>query len=183
MVDQDSGLGSDGSLSGSDLTIQLLTGSSAFAQFSRNEAAVVVGFMKPARFEAGTCFITEGDVTDTGVMALVLQGEVIVENLIVSRTAPITTAVLGLGCLVGEIGLIDEGPRSASCIAGTDLYCAVLTREAFYSLIVKEPALGAKLMLGVSVRIAERARETARKLKIYAKLCQAMQAEINVLLR
>lgn len=166
-----------------DLAVQLLTAPIALAQLSISEAHAVVRYMEPARFDSGTCFIQEGDSADTGFMALIIEGEVIVENITVSRVAPITTAILGPGALVGEMGLLDNGPRSASCTASTELYCAVLTREAFSSLLFKEPELGIKLMLGVSVRITERLRDTSRKLKLYAKLCQLMQMEMDKVVR
>jgi CRP/FNR family transcriptional regulator, cyclic AMP receptor protein len=67
----------------------------------------------------------------------------------------------------------------ASCTAETDLFCAVLTREALQSLVEEEPAIGAKLLIAVSARIAERLRDTVRKLRLYAKLAQTMQVEIN----
>jgi CRP-like cAMP-binding protein len=165
------------------LAIQLLTSPSAFGSLSLGEAAKIVEFMKPARYDGGTCFIQEGDAADTGFMALLIEGEVIVENIVVDSFSPITTAVLGPGSLVGEMGLLDNGPRSASCTAATELYCAILTRNDFYTLIVKEPVIGAKLMLGVSIRITERLRETARKLKLYAKMCQSMRAEMDRVIR
>jgi CRP-like cAMP-binding protein len=170
-------------ISGVDLAVRLLTAPTALARLTQAEARLVVGLMSPVYYASGACLIREGDASDTGFMALVVQGEVVVENIIVSRTTPITTAVLGPGCLVGEMGLIDEGPRSASCTAGTDVYCAVLTRDAFYSLIVKEPALAAKLLLGVSAIIAARARESLQKLKLYASLCQTMQWEVDEMQR
>lgn len=166
-----------------DIAVQLLTAPSALAQLSLAEAHRVVSFMKPAHFDKDARFIQEGDAADSGFLALVIEGEVIVENITVSRTEPITTAILGPGSLVGEMGLLDNGPRSASCTASTELYCAVLTREAFTSMIQQEPTLGLKLMLGVSIRITERLRETSRKLKLYANLCKAMQGEIDRLMR
>lgn len=165
--------------SGEVLAAQLLTAPTALTQLSEAEARVIVTYMEPAHYPLGTRFINEGDSADNGFMALVIQGEVIVENIVVSSTAPNTTAVLGAGSLVGEVGLLDSGPRSASCTAGTELYCAVLTRAALQSLVANEPAIGAKLLLAVSARIAERLRDTVRKLRLYAKLAQAMQMEIN----
>jgi CRP-like cAMP-binding protein len=165
--------------SGEELAARLLTAPTALTQLSAEQARVVVSYMEPAHFSAGTRFIREGDATDTGFMALVIRGEVIVENIVVSSTSPDTTAVLGAGSLIGEVGLLDSGPRSASCTAATELFCAILTREAFKSLLENEPAIGAKLLLAVSTRIAERLRDTVRKLRLYAKLAQAMQLEIN----
>ena len=144
---------------------------------------MVVSFMQPEHYKEGTCFIREGNALDTGFMALVLQGEVLVENIIVSTTEPVTTAVVGAGSLVGELGLLSSGPRSASCTAATELYCAILTRSALLSLIAKHPEVGCKLLIAIASRTAERLRETSRKLRLYAKLAQAMQGEINKILR
>lgn len=168
---------------GAELAAQLLTAPKALSQLSLQEARVVVDFMEPTHFTEGTCFIREGDAADTGFMALIIRGEVIVENIIVSRTQPVTTAVLEPGSLIGEMGLIDSGPRSASCTAGTELFCAILTREALQALIAQDPAIGAKLLLAISARIAERLRDTARKLRLYAKLAMAMQLEIDRILQ
>jgi len=168
---------------GAERAAQLLTAPKALSQLSLQEAHVVVDYMVPAHFSKGTCFIREGDSADTGFMALVIRGEVIVENIIVSRTQPVTVAVLEPGSLIGEMGLLDSGPRSASCTAGTELYCAILTRHALQSLIAHNPAIGAKLLLAVSARIAERLRDTARKLRLYAKLALTMQLEIDRIVR
>ncbi len=96
--------------SGEVLAARLLTAPAALTQLTDDEARVVVTYMEPAHFSMGTRFISEGDSSHTGFMALVIKGEVIVENIIVSRTAPDTTAVLGSGSLVGEVGLLDSGP-------------------------------------------------------------------------
>lgn len=45
--------------------------------------------------------------------------------------------------------------------------------------MLENPAVAAKLMLAVSLRIAERLRENADKLKLYVQLTQAMQQEIG----
>ena len=166
-------------VSGTELAAHLLTSPTAFPQMSLPEAHRVVEFMTPAFYARGTRFIEEGDEADTGFMALLLKGDVVVENITVSRDQPTTTAVLGPGCLVGEMGMLDNGPRSASCTASTDLYCALMTRDALFSLIVKEPALAAKLLLGVAIRVTERLRDTARRLRVYANLCQSMDLEMN----
>ena len=84
----------------------------------------------PKRIAEGVVFIKEGDAKDTGYMVLVLDGEVTVENIVVSRTSQVTINVLGAGSLVGEMGLVDGEPRSATCTATTDLRCAILTRAA-----------------------------------------------------
>jgi CRP/FNR family transcriptional regulator, cyclic AMP receptor protein len=165
-----------------DLAAQLLTTPTALMQLSAEEARVVVSYMQPKRIAEGTVFIREGDKRDTGTMMLVLSGEVTVEHIVVSRRSPITMNVLGPGSLIGEMGLVDGEPRSASCTATTDVTCAILTRQTLEELMNEQPRIGGKLMMAVSLRIAERMRDTADKLKLYVQLTQAMQQEIDRLM-
>ncbi len=165
-----------------DLAAKLLRAPSALMRLSHDEARVVVSYMQPELIQDGTAFIKEGDTRNTGFMVLTLDGEVIVETIVVSRVHPITVTVLGAGSLLGEMGLLDGEPRSASCIAGTDVRCAILSRESLQELMNDNPPVAAKFMMAVSLRIAERLRETADKLKMYAQLTQAMQEEIDHLL-
>ena len=158
---------------------RLLTAPLALMQLSLVEAKIVVSYMRPERVAAGETFITEGDTDNTGFIVLLLDGEVLVESITVSRTQPVTISILGPGSLIGEMGILDTGPRSASCTASTDIQCAVLTREALESLIAEQPGIGAKFLLAVSARIAERYRDTQRKLKLFARLAATMQQELD----
>ncbi len=166
-------------VSSRDYAARLLTAPAALMQLSLVEAKIVVSYMRPERVDAGLTFITEGDTDNTGFMVLLLDGEVLVESITVSRTTPVTITVLGPGSLIGEMGILDTGPRSASCTASTDIQCAVLTREALESLIAEQPGIGAKFLLAVSARIAERYRDTQKKLKLFARLASTMQQELN----
>jgi CRP/FNR family transcriptional regulator, cyclic AMP receptor protein len=114
-------------------------------------------------------------------MALVIEGEVVVEQITAKRTEPIPVRVLGPGALVGEMGLVDHEPRSASITASTDVLCAILTRDAVDRMVTEDPVMAAKLLLSVSAHIAERLRNTSRELKLYARLASAMQQEIEQL--
>jgi CRP-like cAMP-binding protein len=165
-----------------DRAAELLTAPSALMQLELKEARTVVAYMQPHRISEGAMFIKEGDAQNTDFMLLVLDGEVTIETLVVSRTAPITVTVLGPGSLIGEMGLIDGSPRSASCIALTDLRCAMLTRAGLNRLLDDDPRTAAKLMMAISLRIAERMRDNQGKLKLYAQLTQAMNEEINELM-
>jgi CRP/FNR family transcriptional regulator, cyclic AMP receptor protein len=94
----------------------------------------------------------------------------------------VTVTVLGAGSLIGEMGLLDGEPRSASCTASTAVRAAVLTRAGLEVLMVEQPMVAAKLLLAVSLRIAQRQRDTADKLKLYTQLVAAMQQEIDRLM-
>jgi CRP-like cAMP-binding protein len=161
---------------------ELLTAQTALMQLEPKEAQIIVSYMQPRRVAAGTTFIKEGDTDNTDFMLLVLHGEVTIETLVVSRGEPTVVTVLGPGSLIGEMGLIDGAPRSASCTALTDLGCAVLTRESLNRLLHDDPRTAAKLTIAISLRIAERMRDNQAKLKLYAQLTQAMNEEINALM-
>ena len=45
------------------------------------EAQVVMRYMQPRFFAADTCFIREGDAGDNGFMALLIEGDVVVERV------------------------------------------------------------------------------------------------------
>jgi len=165
-------------ISGAQLAAQLLSAPEALTGLTLEEAQTVVRYMKPRFYRANTRFIREGDAGDNEFMALLIEGEVVVERVTVNHTEPVTIRVLGPGSLIGEIGLVDKEPRSASCTAGTDIWCAILTREAVLSMITKDSVVAARLLLGVSANIAERLRDTNRQLKLYARLATAMREEL-----
>ena len=165
-----------------ELAAELLIAPGAMMQLTLDEARVVVSYMNPRKFDEGTVFIQEGDKNNTDYMVLVLDGEVTVESIVVSRTTPVTTAVLGAGNLLGEMGIVDGEPRSATCTATTQVRAAIFTRSNLESLMIEYPAIGAKFMMAISLRIAERLRDTADKLKLYSQLTQAMQQEIDRLM-
>ena len=169
--------------SSAEMAANMLTAPTALMQLTYEEARVIVSYMQPRKIADGTTFIKEGDTQDTDFMLLLLDGEVTIESIVVSRTEPITVTVLGPGNLIGEMGLLDGEPRSASCTTISDVRCAILTRAALTQLLDDDPRTAAKLMLAVSLRIANRMRESADKLKLYAQLTQAMQQEIEKLMR
>ena len=165
-----------------ELGARLLIAPTALMQLTLDEALTVVSYMIPHKIAEGITFISEGNTSDTGYMVLLLEGEVTVESIVVSRRVPVTVTVLGPGSLIGEMGLVDGQARLASCTASTEVRCAILSRDALEKLSEDNPHTAAKLMFAVSLRIAERLRETAEKLKLYSQLVQAMQQEIDHLI-
>lgn len=161
-----------------ELAAELLIAPTALMQLTLPEARVVVRYMQPHRVAKGTAFIREGDARDTGFMLLLLDGEVTVETLVVSRAEPIVITVLSPGSLIGEMGMFDGEARYASCVAATPLRCANLTRENLNKLMLENSPVAAKLLLAVSMRIGTRLREVTDKLKMYTQLTQAMEQEI-----
>ena len=160
----------------------LLVTPSALADLSLADAARVVAYMKPKRFQAGTIVIQEGEARYNDYMLLLLSGDIAVENELPGATDSMVVSIIGPGSLLGEMGVIDGSPRSATCTANTDIAAAVLSRTALMRLLKDDPRLGARLLLAISKRMADRLRETTRKLKTFAQMNKALQQELQVVM-
>ncbi len=160
---------------------QLLVTPTDLADLSKADARSVVSFMKFERVKAGAIFIEEGEVTHTDFMVLILEGDVSVESEAASADGGIVMSNIGPGSLIGEMGLLDGAPRSASCTAMTNLDVAVLSREAVLELIKDNPAVAARLMLAISKRLADRLREANHNIKLLGGFNILLQQELDVL--
>ena len=158
---------------------RLLVTPNGLAELSLADAREVIGFMRPKRVSAGTVFIQEGEAVHVDDMMLILEGEVTVEYEVSSPTETMVVSILGPGGLIGEMGLLDGSPRSATCTATTDLAVAVLTRAALLHLIDECPDVAARLLLTISKRLSDRLREANRKLRTFAQLSRALQEELD----
>lgn len=157
----------------------MLTRSSIVAELDIHDARVIVDAMRPMAVKAGTMIMTEGQTDDVDYMALVLEGQVRAEGTGVGDGDEVVISVIDAGQLFGEMGLIDGSPRSATCTALTDLKLAVLTRKALRGLVEVQPAVAARLMLSISRALAERLRESNRRLRTLSQISRAMQAELG----
>jgi CRP/FNR family cyclic AMP-dependent transcriptional regulator len=165
-----------------EVAARLLVTSSALADLTLSDALKVVGYMRPKLIKAGMVIIQEGEVKQTDYMLLVLEGDIAVENELPGLHESMVVNIMGPGHLIGEMGVLDGAPRSATCTANTDIAAAVLSRTALMRLLKDDPRLGARLLLAISKRMADRLRETTRKLKTFAQMNKALQQELNVAL-
>jgi len=169
-------------LSPEEVAAHLLVTPSALDDLTLRDAVQVVGYMKPRAFSAGTVFIREGEMRRNDYMLLVLEGDIAVENVGAGDGKQMVVRVMGPGSLIGELGLFDGEPRSASCRAVTDVAAAVLTRTALMRLLKDDPPVGARLLLAITKRMADRLRETTRKLQNFARMNLALQQELTALM-
>ena len=156
----------------------LLITEGALVELSAADAREVVSYMRPERIKAGEVVIREGESTRNDFVSLVLDGEVTVENSVAAAHDSMVVSILGPSSLIGDMGIIDGGPRSATCTASTDLALAVLTREALTRLMDTHPSVAARLLLAMSKRIADHLRETNRKLMTFAQVSKGLQQEL-----
>ncbi len=112
-----------------------------FAELSRREAEQVARLFKERRFAAGETVAREG--SGGAAFYLIESGEAIVSRGGDER------AKLGPGDCFGEIALIDEGARSATITAVTELRCHGLTYWDFRPLVQGSAEICWKLLQSV----------------------------------
>ncbi|MDQ2695263.1 MAG: cyclic nucleotide-binding domain-containing protein [Pseudomonadota bacterium] len=101
----------------------------AFEGFSPEDLLVLDRTMVVQDFPDGHVFIQEGKYADA--MYLVVRGEVVVTRRRPGRLDSEVLNRLGPGDVFGLVGLIDHGPRSASCRAAGPVQAACLPYGAF----------------------------------------------------
>ncbi|WP_372660982.1 cyclic nucleotide-binding domain-containing protein [Hydrogenophaga sp.] len=161
---------------------RLLVTASALDDLTLDDAMKVIAYMRPKRIKAGTVFIKEGELKQNDYMLLVLEGDISVENELPGLRESMVVNIMGPGSLIGEMGVLDGSPRSATCTATTDVAVAVLSRTALMRLLKDEPRVGARMLLAISKRMADRLRETTRKLRTFAQMNKALQQELQVVM-
>jgi CRP/FNR family transcriptional regulator, cyclic AMP receptor protein len=68
-------------------------------------------------------------------------------------------ATLGPGAIVGELSLLDHGPRTATVTCDTDCKVFVISQRHFLAVLDDVPTIGHKLMASLATRIRELDRQ------------------------
>src|SRR6188472_3583209 len=118
-----------------------------FAGLSRKELAVIATMTKPYRFPAGATIVEEGTTGGRFYLLTVGQVDVLVNSHRVTG--------LGPGGSFGEIALIDEGPRTATVVARSDVEALGIASFNFRPLLKNEPGVAFKLLVELCRRLRE----------------------------
>jgi CRP/FNR family transcriptional regulator, cyclic AMP receptor protein len=125
--------------------VDLLQRVPLFADFERGELERLSRSFKERTFDAGSTVVGEGK---TGAGFFVIEdGEATVSRGGDER------AKLGPGDYFGEIALIDEGARSATITADSDLRCYGLTSWEFRPLVESNASIAWKLLETMAKRL------------------------------
>jgi CRP/FNR family transcriptional regulator, cyclic AMP receptor protein len=97
--------------------------------------------------DQGKEFVTQGDVGR--------EAFVIVDGQAIVSRGGNTVATLGPGDCVGELALLDHGPRTATVTAATPLTVLVLGPREFSGLLDEVPTLNHKILAALAGRVRE----------------------------
>ena len=118
-----------------------------FAGLDDRELGRLSNLMRQSRFAEGDPITTEGE---SGVGFFVIEDG----NATVSRGGEILRT-LKPGDHFGEIALIDEGPRSATVVATTDLRCRAIAAWEFKTFVIEHPEVAWPLLETLVSRLRE----------------------------
>jgi len=125
--------------------LELLQRVPIFADFDRGDLQRLARSFKERTFEAGSTVAAEGRsgagffVIESGEASVSVRGE--------------ERAKLGAGDYFGEIALLDDGARSATITADTDLHCFGLTSWEFRPLVESNASIAWKLLETLAKRL------------------------------
>lgn len=103
------------------------------------------------KMPAGSLIVDQGQ---TGREAFVL-----VEGTVVVRRNGKKINTMGPGTVVGELSLLDHGPRTATVICETDCVLLLLDQRHFMGVLDDVPALAHKLLATLAGRIRDLDRQ------------------------
>ncbi|MCK5071430.1 MAG: cyclic nucleotide-binding domain-containing protein [Desulfocapsa sp.] len=142
-------------------TRDFLLSLSLFDSFDVNEISLLAQHMSYISLQRGEFLFVEGDKGD--FMGFVVQGvlevlkkSAIGENVIIARLAK--------GSSIGEMGLIDKSPRSATVISRQPTTMITLTSKGFDQLTEKSPLTGIKVIQKVARLLSLNMRRTSSRL-------------------
>jgi len=128
-------------------TVDHLRSIALFSECSSKELSLVVKSSTERLLKAGTVIMDQGQ---TGREAyVILEGSATVKR----NGKKIGSAKTG--SVIGELSLLDHGPRTAAVIADTDVRLLVISERALKGAIDNIPAISRKLLKALATRVRE----------------------------
>ena len=119
--------------------------------------------LETVQFSQGTCLMREGSPGDA--CYLIVSGEVRVEVERPDFDSNGVASFMGPGAVCGELGLLDDSPRSASVYAHTDVVARCLSADALRELCDRDPTAGIMMLRWLSRNAAAKARAFSKNLE------------------
>jgi CRP-like cAMP-binding protein len=141
-----------------DDVLNVLRQAALFEGLSQQELQAIAALSQPRTFHSGEIITTQGEHGDE--LFVVSQG--FVEVTLMNPAGggePRTVVQLGPGQIVGEMSLVDRGPRSATVRSLTDgALLHALKRDAFLQLCQTDTHLGYLVMRNMAADLSFKLR-------------------------
>ena len=127
--------------------VELLRGVSLFSACSNRELTRIASLADEIEVPEGRVLIRQGEPGRE--FFVIIEGKAKVLRR--GRRAK----TLGPGAGIGELSLLDQGPRSATVTATSDMYLLVLDSRSFSSLIAEVPSVTGKIFRVMAERLRD----------------------------
>ena len=146
------GLGADGEHSDVEGKTEILRRIPLFQHMTYKELLAILGIARGRQFEKGQSIIKEGDQGDE--LFVLFRGKVDVLK------GGLKIASLKAGGHFGEMGLVDQAPRSATVTAIEETSAVAIDRDSLLKLMRRDSLLAVKLLWSFVQVLSERLRNT-----------------------
>jgi len=130
--------------------VELLRRIPLFAKIEPSRLKLLAFTSERVTYEAGQEICRQGDIGDAAY--LVISG--VAEILVDTPTGRIKLAELSKNALVGEIAIINDVPRTATVMAGTELEALRITKDHFLRLVAEFPQIAIEIMRVLATRLS-----------------------------
>jgi CRP/FNR family transcriptional regulator, cyclic AMP receptor protein len=146
---------------GSEQLAALWAGGRLAGSFNAASLATLAGYLSFVSVAADQPLITQDEAGD--FMLIVLEGAVAVERAPSSRLKA-RLAEARAGDVLGEMALLDAGPRFSTCTTRTPCVLAVLEMDALTRLMADDSRLALVLLAALARRLSLRLRQVSARL-------------------
>jgi SulP family sulfate permease len=129
-----------------------------FAGFNATDLKAIEPYLNRATYPAAAVIFRESEV---GNEVLIITKGIASAYLQIPNTN-IRLATFAPGTIFGELAILDEGVRSATVVADTELVCRTLTRSNFAALSAKSPSIAIRLLAAIARELSGRLRTANR---------------------
>lgn len=144
-----------------DAVVDLINRSGFFGGFNQDDIKILTGWIKAYSVPAGSFILREGKADNC--LCVLVDGAVDIyketepdKHLKIASVRPHES--------IGEMGVVDGEPFSASVIASKDSLVLIMTKEDFDALVSHHEGLGVRLLRKISTIISSRLRRTTGRL-------------------
>ena len=154
-------------------TIEFLKNVPLFAGFATDDLIALSHLVRARRYTRRTVLMYEGDPSDA--LYIIKKGSVAVTRLSSDGKETILS-ILKEGDVLGEMGVLDEAPRSATAILLRHGQVLVLPRDDFLALLAKRPDLNRAVIsaLVARLRATNKATQARSHLSVKAKVADLL---------
>jgi hypothetical protein len=136
--------------------LETLARTPLFAYCTERELISLAGITRPAHFDKGQTLFTQGELGQAMYLLVAGRVEVLRDGQVIAELTP--------GANFGEMALLDEPHRSATVTALDSAEALIITREAFFALLKRDPTLAVKVLWNMLLRLSSKLRSTSEKL-------------------